>query len=258
MRSRSCRRNALAVVVHDDLADSPVAPRSDRDAFACVANRIVEQVPRELAQPPFVAVDDRARGRALETDSARASRSAASRAMNSATTAPRSTGSQWSAPRPGSRASVSRSVTTAEASSALRAMASKAAGASCGRARARRLCDRGNRRKRRAQFVRGVGGEDALALARRLERCDRRAREHIRRDGDDCDERHVERRKRHKRRGASPQQARAILRACRARARAATAYSRAINAYAPALSARSTQTKIAEIECRGAKRSTRF
>ncbi len=95
---------------------------------------------------------------------------------DSTTTAPRSTGSQWSARRPGSRASVNKSVTTADASSrAARDGLERVPARPLGRPRARRLRDRGNRGQRRAQLVRGVGGEEALALAARFQRRDRRA-----------------------------------------------------------------------------------
>ena len=57
------------------------------------------------------------------------------------------------------------------------------------RTRASGLRDRRDRGQRRAQFVCRIGGEDTLAFARGFERRNSRARQYVRSDGDDCDDR---------------------------------------------------------------------
>ena len=70
MRSRSSDGNAFAVVFDDDAAGAAVLQRGDAHPPARVTDRVFEKVARQLAQPAFVAVDDRARRRAFDPDSA--------------------------------------------------------------------------------------------------------------------------------------------------------------------------------------------
>ena len=170
----------------------PVRRELMRTRVMRVTNRVVEQVHAELAQTPLVAVDDRAGRRDCRAARCARRRAAAYRARRGVTIAAKSTGSHCSARGAGSRASVNKSVTTAEASSALRAIVSNEAATPIRRVRAGRLRDGCNCRQRRAQLVRGIGREAALALARRLERRDRGTRQKVRCDGDDDDERRVD------------------------------------------------------------------
>src|SRR5262249_14435678 len=65
--------DAVAVVLDDDGTRAPVARRCNRHAAVRVANRILQQVAREFAQPSLVAVDDRALRCAVDANVARVS-----------------------------------------------------------------------------------------------------------------------------------------------------------------------------------------
>ena len=245
MRSR-LGRNAVAVVVDDDSPQRPFRRDAMRYARARVANGVLEQIARQFAEPALVAVNDRADRLAFDAHAAaRRERLRVSR-DDSARRPPDRRVRIAARGVPGSRASVKRSVTTADASNALRDDRFECRPGVCRWRIDRAACavarDRG---ERRTQLVRGIGGKCALAFARRLQRRDRGSRREVGRKADDRDERDVDGSERQcdaAHRGAeSPP----LLRASPSAGASSDAYSRATKAYAPALSATRTQTKIA-------------